>query len=146
MLVGQRGRFAVTPKTNRFQLVDIPIRELAADHQAAQRVSQPWGPIPRPLKDVSESRFRKSWGSGQSANEEHDGGGVEEGAGRGDGGLEVLCQSPVAVDPGEEALHDPAARLDGEADRGFCARSRRRSRWPWRPSRRRSRCRQRPSR
>ena len=65
---------------------------------------------------VAESRFRKSCGSGQSADEEHDGGGVEEGAGRGDGGLEVLCQSPVAVDPGEEALHDPAARLDGEAD------------------------------
>ncbi len=64
----------------------------------------------------SKSRFRKSCGSGQSADEEHDGGGVEEGAGRGDGGLEVLCQSPVAVDPGEEALHDPAARLDGEAD------------------------------
>ena len=62
-----------------------------------------------------KSRFRKSCGSGQSADEEHDGGGVEEGAGRGDGGLEVLCQSPVAVDPGEEALHDPAARLDGEA-------------------------------
>ena len=65
---------------------------------------------------LSKSRFRKSCGSGQSADEEHDGGGVEEGAGRGDGGLEVLCQSPVAVDPGEEALHDPAARLDGEAD------------------------------
>ncbi len=64
----------------------------------------------------TKSRFRKSCGSGQSADEEHDGGGVEEGAGRGDGGLEVLCQSPVAVDPGEEALHDPAARLDGEAD------------------------------
>ena len=64
----------------------------------------------------AKSRFRKSCGSGQSADEEHDGGGVEEGAGRGDGGLEVLCQSPVAVDPGEEALHDPAARLDGEAD------------------------------
>ena len=42
--------------------------------------------------------------------EEHDGGGVEEGAGRGDGGLEV--ESPVAVDPGD----NPAARLDGEAD------------------------------
>ena len=65
---------------------------------------------------LTKSRFRKSCGSGQSAEEEHDGGGVEEGAGRGDGGLEVLCQSPVAVDPGEEALHDPAARLDGEAD------------------------------
>ena len=64
----------------------------------------------------TQSRFRKSCGSDQSAEEEHDGGGVEEGAGRGDGGLEVLCQSPVAVDPGEEALHDPAARLDGEAD------------------------------
>ncbi len=72
-----------------------------------QRVREPDGP---------KSRFRKSCGSGQSADEEHDGGGVEEGAGRGDGGLEVLCQSPVAVDPGEEALHDPAARLDGEAD------------------------------
>ena len=50
----------------------------------------------------AKSRFRKSCGSGQSADEEHDGGGVEEGAGRGDGGLEVLCQSPVAVDPGLE--------------------------------------------
>ena len=68
------------------------------------------------LTELTKSRFRKSCGSGQSADEEHDGGGVEEGAGRGDGGLEVLCQSPVAVDPGEEALHDPAARLDGEAD------------------------------
>ena len=29
----------------------------------------------------SQSRFRKSCGSGQSADEEHDGGGVEEGAG-----------------------------------------------------------------
>ena len=65
---------------------------------------------------MTKSRFRKSCGSDQSAEEEHDGGGVEEGAGRGDGGLEILCQSPVAVDPGEEALHDPAARLDGEAD------------------------------
>ena len=66
--------------------------------------------------EVSQSRFRKSCGSGQSADEEHDGGGVEEGAGRVDGGLEVLCQSPVAVYPGEEALHDPTARLDGEAN------------------------------
>ena len=27
-----------------------------------------------------------------------------------------FASRPVAVDPGEEALHDSAARLDGEAD------------------------------
>ena len=34
--------------------------------------------------------------------EEHDGGGVEEGAGGGDESLEVPGEAPVAVDPGEE--------------------------------------------
>ena len=33
-----------------------------------------------------------------------------------DGGLEVFCQPPIAPDPGEEPLDDPAPRLNGEAD------------------------------
>ncbi len=35
--------------------------------------------------------------------------------GGGDGGLEVLCQASVAVDPGEEALDHPAPRQHLEA-------------------------------
>ncbi len=42
--------------------------------------------------------------------------GVEEGLGRGDGSLEILRQSPVAIDPGEEALYDPSSRRDDEAE------------------------------
>src|SRR5580658_4501733 len=39
----------------------------------------------------------------------------ERGRGR-DGALEILGEAPVSVDPGEESLHDPATRKDGEAD------------------------------
>ena len=46
---------------------------------------------------------------------EHDGGGVEEGFCGGDGSFEVFGE-PVSIDPGEEALDDPAPGLDGEAD------------------------------
>jgi hypothetical protein len=52
----------------------------------------------------------------QAAGEQHDGGGVEEGLGGGDGGLEVLRQASVSVDPCEEALDHPAAWQDLEAD------------------------------
>src|SRR5208337_213402 len=52
----------------------------------------------------------------QSSDEQHDGGGVEEGAGRFDGTLEVFGQTPVSADPSEEALDHPSPRLDGEAD------------------------------
>src|ERR1039458_1126958 len=51
-----------------------------------------------------------------ATHEEHDGSSVEESACRIDGGLEVLCQAPVAPDPGEEPLDDPAPWLDGKAD------------------------------
>jgi hypothetical protein len=53
---------------------------------------------------------------GEATHEEHDRGGVEEGSGGGYRGFEVLRQPPVAPDPGEEALDNPASRLDGEAD------------------------------
>jgi len=43
-------------------------------------------------------------------------GGVEEGLGGGDGGLEVLREAAVATDPREEALYHPSAGMDGEAD------------------------------
>jgi len=48
--------------------------------------------------------------------EQHDRGGVKESLGRGDRGLEVLGQTAVSVDPGEEAFDHSAAWLDGEAD------------------------------
>jgi hypothetical protein len=40
---------------------------------------------------------------------------MEERGGRSDRGLEVLGETPVAVDPGEEALDHPAPRQDLEA-------------------------------
>ena len=33
-----------------------------------------------------------------------------------DGGLEALCQSPIAPNPSEEPFDDPAPRVYGEAD------------------------------
>lgn len=54
--------------------------------------------------------------AGDASDEEHDGGGVEESFGRGEGRLEILAESSVATDPGEEALDHPTARMDGEAD------------------------------
>ena len=52
----------------------------------------------------------------EASSEQHDGGGVEEGGRRSDGGLEILGEPSIAVDPGEEALDHPAARQDDEAD------------------------------
>lgn len=54
--------------------------------------------------------------SGQSAGEQHNRGSIEEGLGRGDSAFKVLCQPSVSIDPGEEALDDPAAWQDLEAD------------------------------
>ena len=53
---------------------------------------------------------------GQPADEQHDGGGVEEGSGGFESCLEVLGEAAVAADPGEEALDHPASGQDGEAD------------------------------
>ena len=53
---------------------------------------------------------------GNPACEQHDGGGVGRGASRVDCGFEVLGQSPVPVDTGEEALDDPTPGLDGKTD------------------------------
>ena len=52
----------------------------------------------------------------RAPDEEHDGGSVEEGRGRGDGSFEVFCEPPVSIDPGEEALDDPAPGLNRKAD------------------------------
>ena len=54
--------------------------------------------------------------SGQSAREEHDGGGVEEGSGRCERRFGVLPEPPVSDDPGEEPFDDPSARVNGEPD------------------------------
>ena len=48
--------------------------------------------------------------------EQHDRCGVEEGASRLDGGLEVLRQPSIAPDPSEEPFDDPTARVYREAD------------------------------
>jgi hypothetical protein len=48
--------------------------------------------------------------------EDQDCRGVEEGLSRGEGGLRVLPEAAVAADPGEEALADPSAWVNGEAD------------------------------
>src|ERR1700684_1887404 len=41
---------------------------------------------------------------------------MDEGGGGGDGSFEILGETAVSVDPGEEALHDPATGKDGEAN------------------------------
>ena len=55
VLAGQGGSFGPVPEAGLFQFVDITVRQLAADQQAAQRVSQPSGPVSRPLENLSES-------------------------------------------------------------------------------------------
>ena len=54
--------------------------------------------------------------SGDFPCEQADMGEEEPGGGAGNGGLEILCQPPVAIDPGEEAFDHPASGDDGEAD------------------------------
>jgi hypothetical protein len=73
------------------------------------------------LQDVNnneptKSQFRKSLSTSDPTHEQHDGCGVKEGAGRVDGGLEVLRQPSVASDPCKEPLDDPAPRVNSEAD------------------------------
>lgn len=48
--------------------------------------------------------------------EDYDGGGTEEGFCGGERGFRIFPETPVSADPDEEALDDPAARMDGEAD------------------------------
>jgi len=50
-----------------------------------------------------------------ASDEDHDGCGVEVCGGGFDGGLRVFPEPAVAVDPSEEAVDDPASRLNGEA-------------------------------
>lgn len=65
---------------------------------------------------AAESLSRISCGTCDAAEQDDDGGGVEEGVGGGDGGLEILGEASVSADPGEEALDHPAAGMNGETD------------------------------
>src|SRR6266436_3008274 len=51
-----------------------------------------------------------------TTHKQHDGCGVEEDACGADGGFEVLCQPPIAPNPREEPLDDPAPRINSEAN------------------------------
>ena len=53
-LVAQELLIALGSKANRFQLLYIQIRKLAADHKEAQRVPQSNGPVLLPSKVISE--------------------------------------------------------------------------------------------
>ena len=112
---------------------DEPFR-FPADHQHADATAQ--------------SPSRNSGGTGQPAEQEHKRGGVEEGFGGGDGGLEVLGEAAVAADPGEEAFDHPSPGVDGEADLplGLAHDLDADAGWPSPRARRRSRRRRRPAR
>ena len=68
------------------------------------------------LYSAANCPSRNSCVPGQPPGEEHDGGGVEEGLGRGDGRFEVLGEPPIAIDPGKEAFDDPPPWQHLEAD------------------------------
>ena len=52
----------------------------------------------------------------EASQEDHDGGGVEEGCCGGEGCPGVFPKTSVPADPGEEAFPDPAPGMNGEAD------------------------------
>ncbi len=54
------------------------------------------------------------------SDEDHDGCGVEEGFGGGEGRLRILPEASVAADPGKEPFDDPSARMHGKADLPGC--------------------------
>jgi hypothetical protein len=49
------------------------------------------------------------YGSGDAADEDDDGDGMEKGLRRCDGRFGILQMPPVSADPGEEALDDPSS-------------------------------------
>ena len=63
--------------------------------------------------------------------EEHDRRCIEGAGGGCDGGLEVLCQAAIAVEPDEAAFHHPAPWMDGDLtptiDAGWLGQLRERS-------------------
>lgn len=67
-------------------------------------------------RDSPQSPSDKWSCSCEPSDEDHDGGGVEEGSGGGERRFRVLPQPAVPADPCEEALDHPALRMDGEAD------------------------------
>ena len=64
----------------------------------------------------SEFRLEISTRTSNASGEQQDGSCIEEGCCRGDSSLEVLGQTAITAEPGEEALDDPASRMHGEAD------------------------------
>ena len=52
----------------------------------------------------------------EPSDEDHDGGGVEEGLGRGERRFRVLPEPPVTADPGEEPFNYPPAWMNREPD------------------------------
>ena len=56
------------------------------------------------LVRFSERPFRLGYSTSKLSQQEHRGGGVEEGFGAFDACIEVFCQSPVAVNLGEGCL------------------------------------------
>ncbi len=68
------------------------------------------------LTNLLKSPSEKSDLAGQPPDEDHDGCGVEECSGRGEGRLWVLPETAIAADPGEELFDHPAARMHGKAD------------------------------
>lgn len=75
----------------------------------------PWRGAGMPFRCGPQRPSLTSCGTCQPADEQHDGGGVEEGRGGGDGGLEGLGETAIAVEPRDAPFHDPPARLHGEA-------------------------------
>src|SRR5208283_1578735 len=65
---------------------------------------------------VSQSPTRISSRTSHPSCEQHDGSGIEERCCGGDCSLEVLGETAVAPEPGEETLYHPAAWMHGKAD------------------------------
>src|SRR5271170_1232766 len=70
----------------------------------------------RARRHAAESPTRISIRTSYPSSEQHDGSGVEERGCGSDGGLEVLGETAIAPEPGEEALDHPAAGMHGKAD------------------------------
>src|SRR4051812_37187349 len=68
------------------------------------------------FRNGSKSLDRNSCSASQASGQQHDGGGVEEGAGGSERGLRVLPESTVSTDPSKEPLDHPSAWMDREPD------------------------------
>ena len=68
----------------------------------------------RDPQKCANSRFRNWCCPGHPSDEDHDRCGIEERGCGIDGGFEIPCEAPVAIDPGDETLHNPSAWQDDE--------------------------------